>query len=24
MTPAGGRGTRTSVDMFEVVLDEEP
>jgi hypothetical protein len=24
MTPAGGRGTRTSVEMFEVVLDEEP
>ncbi len=24
MTPAGGRGNRTSVEMFEVVLDEEP
>ncbi len=24
MTPAGGRGARTSVDMFEVVVDEEP
>ncbi len=24
MTPAGGRGTRTSVDIFEVVLDEAP
>jgi hypothetical protein len=24
MTPAPGRGARTSVEMFEVVLDEEP
>ncbi len=24
MTPASGRGARTAVDMFEVVLDEEP
>lgn len=24
MTPAGGRGARTSVDMFEVMVDEEP
>jgi hypothetical protein len=24
MTPASGRGARTSVEMFEVVLDEEP
>jgi hypothetical protein len=23
MTPAGGRGARTSVDMYEVLLDEE-
>jgi hypothetical protein len=24
MTPASGRGGRTSVEMYEVVLDEEP
>jgi hypothetical protein len=24
MTPAGGRGARTSVEMYEVLLDEEP
>jgi hypothetical protein len=24
MTPAAGRGARTSVEIFEVVLDEEP
>jgi hypothetical protein len=24
MNPAGGRGARTSVEMYEVVLDEEP
>ncbi len=24
MTPAGGRGARTSVEMFEVMVDEEP
>ncbi len=24
MTPAGGRGARTSVDKFEVLVDEEP
>ena len=24
VTPAGGRGARTSVEMYEVVLDEKP
>jgi hypothetical protein len=24
ITPAGGRGARTSVEMYEVVLDEKP
>jgi hypothetical protein len=24
MTPAAGRGARTSVEMYEVLLDEEP
>ena len=24
MTPASGRGARTSVEMYEVLLDEEP
>jgi hypothetical protein len=24
MTPASGRGARTSVEMYEVVVDEEP
>ena len=24
MTPVSGRGTRTSVEIYEVVLDEEP
>ena len=24
MTPAGGRGARTSVEMWEVALDEQP
>src|SRR3954465_10373940 len=24
ITPRGGRGARTSVEMYEVVLDEEP
>ena len=24
MTPAAGRGARTSVEMYEVLVDEEP